>query len=199
MKTRPTVYLVTNTVNGKGYVGATRVRLTRRWRGHVQKALGGVETALGAAIRKYGEAAFTVEAVAFALSVDDLERLEEMAIASFATLAPMGYNLTTGGYGAKGLLPEARARAADKNRGRRHTEEAKRRIGEARLGHEVTPETRALIAAGHRGKTLTPEHRAKLSAAKRGKTPRRTEEHREKLRAILARARATKAEKCAAS
>jgi len=48
------VYLVTNTVNGKKYVGCTRVTVSRRWIQHRSAAKNGSPFALHQAIRKYG-------------------------------------------------------------------------------------------------------------------------------------------------
>lgn len=64
-------------------------------------------------------------------------------------------NLTDGGEGAPGWVPNAEYRAQLSAR-----EQGKRR----------SPETRAKIGASKRGKLLSTEHRSKLAAAKRGKT-----------------------------
>ena len=50
------VYLITNTVNGKQYIGQTRVSLHRRWLGH--KSSHHTRSPLHSAIQKYGAQAF---------------------------------------------------------------------------------------------------------------------------------------------
>jgi hypothetical protein len=54
-----------------------------------------------------------------------------------------------------------------------HSPEAKARIAAANVGRRHSPETRAKISAGQRGKqlgkTISPAHRAAVSAADRGR------------------------------
>ncbi len=96
------VYLITNTVNGKRYVGKTK-NVSRRWMTHIQAAKRGSGLLLHRAIRKYRAEHFKVEvlhrcdtdAEALALEVDEIARL--------ATRSPHGYNLTAGGEGLSGL------------------------------------------------------------------------------------------------
>ena len=49
------VYLITNTVNGKVYVGQTINGLSKRWKGHKNDVRNGSQNPLHRAIRKYGE------------------------------------------------------------------------------------------------------------------------------------------------
>ena len=91
------IYVVTNLVNGKQYVGQTRYSLDTRWRYHsrcIRKNYGG---ALYSAVRKYGFDAFTVEQIDSAETLDELNVLEARYIAELQTFAPNGYNMTTGG------------------------------------------------------------------------------------------------------
>jgi group I intron endonuclease len=183
------VYLVTNAVSGKQYVGITRQKMQRRWRGHVHCARKGVTTALHAAIRKYGEDSFSVEVVASCLRREWAGAVEADFILQFRTKAPLGYNLTDGGDGVRGLSDEAIKRIAETIRGRKHTKEAKALIGAASRSRPRSQRERALISAAHRGKSLTEEHRAKLAAAKIGrKRPPRSETHKSRISDGLRRA-----------
>lgn len=186
------LYLMTNSVNGKQYVGVTTQKLIRRRNAHFNTALRGGDTVFMRAIRKYGPEAFTLEQIGEASTWEDLMVMERDAIIHYGTLVPYGYNMTQGGEGLLGLA---------------HTEEAKEAIGAARRGKprdaatriklsEATkaylaehgnpmqgrvhsPETRAKIAAkavgrqGHwLGKKMGPqslEHRQKLSEARKGR------------------------------
>jgi group I intron endonuclease len=92
------IYLVTNTVNGKRYVGQTVKPLHKRWLDHIRKSrLIATRMALHSAIRKYGSDSFTIQEIAKGTSLEDLNRLEIEYIRSLKTLAPNGYNLSQGG------------------------------------------------------------------------------------------------------
>jgi group I intron endonuclease len=105
------VYLITNLVNGKKYVGCTIAPIKRRWGEHLSVARRGGRGPLHAAIRKYGPNSFTIEAVRTILGThDDLMSAEIRCIASYGTLSPSGYNLTAGGEGVDYTLQEVRER-----------------------------------------------------------------------------------------
>lgn len=84
------IYLVTNLVNGKRYIGKTSQELKDRWYQHCKNAEYGHDTYLYRAIRKYGADSFIVEKLC-----DGLDR-EEVAL--IETLSPE-YNMTRGGDG----------------------------------------------------------------------------------------------------
>lgn len=69
-----------------------------RWNQHVKDADRGSALFFGRAIRKYGPDAFSHEILHNEIdNPDELDRLEVAAIAACGTLAPRGYNMTTGG------------------------------------------------------------------------------------------------------
>jgi hypothetical protein len=70
------VYKITNMLTGAEYVGLTCRRLLTRWSDHKAKARAGTKTPLYNAMRKYGFAAFSIEAVASAKSYDALKAAE---------------------------------------------------------------------------------------------------------------------------
>lgn len=101
-------YLLTNTVNGKQYVGQTRQPVRLRWRQH-RKDSRRRNTALANALRKYGHMMFTVKVLSVALNSSVLTTLEQFWIKELGTLVPGGYNLTEGGEGGQRSL-ETRAK-----------------------------------------------------------------------------------------
>jgi group I intron endonuclease len=184
-------YLISNRVNGKQYLGLTKQRLQRRWRGHIHSANAGSKSAIHAAIRKYGKEAFDFVQIASCLTGKSASRVEIDLIEQYGTKAPKGYNLTDGGDGVVGLPREIIERTAAANRGRTHTAEARKRIGEAARGRRQSDEGRAAISAARKGKQLSLEHREKLSRAKIGKKLEpRSAEHSAKISAGLVRAHA---------
>jgi len=95
---------------GKSYIGITTGKLINRMHRHRAAANGGSPYAIHAALRKYGFKAFTVEVLSDETDIKLLNELEVVAIAEHATLAPAGYNLTTGGDGVCGPHSAKRTR-----------------------------------------------------------------------------------------
>jgi len=156
------IYKVTNTVNGKVYVGKTTTTAEKRWYAHCDNAKygRGGKCYFYRAILKYGKEKFTVEVIDQADTAADLSAKEIHWIASLrATESENGYNCLAGGEGGK-HGPSSRALIK---------------------GVPRTPEVRAKISAAHLGKKLPRERveRQRLKLLGRKQTPeavkRRTE------------------------
>lgn len=148
------VYKITNSSNGKFYVGKTN-DLQKRWYNHVYCALVEKEkTHFYNAIRKYGAKNFLVEVI-------EEHELEEQALERemywIDTLKSndrvIGYNITNGGEGTSGL---------------KHTEETKRKIAVAHLGKKHSKKTKMSMSVAHKGKVLSSETKNKISQANVG-------------------------------
>lgn len=109
------IYLITNSISGKKYVGQTvSHRLNKgkykpfgyegRFKDHISEALCNTKkkqcSYLNNAIRKDGKESFTCSLI-LECSKDELDEKERMYIAEYNSLYPTGYNLTAGGKGAK--------------------------------------------------------------------------------------------------
>ncbi len=86
-------------------------------------------------------------------------------------------NRTNGGQGTSGVAwhsspkrLEGARKAAEKNRGRKHSDEHRAKIGAAHKGRVYSAETLAKKSAAVKGRPLSEEHRKKLSEAKRGRS-----------------------------
>jgi group I intron endonuclease len=113
------VYLITNLVNGKKYVGCTKVSIKQRWEQHRSKAKKNSHFALHAAIRKYGVRNFRIEVIQEVEGThDDLMVTEIHHIAAHDSFFPAGYNLTAGGDGVDHSIPEVQKRQVEGNRRR---------------------------------------------------------------------------------
>jgi group I intron endonuclease len=171
------VYKVTNSVNGKVYIGKwMRARVEDRWKAHVHAASKGSKLYLSNAIRKYGPDAFRVEVIHQAKTKDELDAMETFFIVLHQSHKPEnGYNMTLGGDGASpGKLnprygEKALHGAAHPMFGRHHSNESNQKNRKAHLGKKATAETRALLSKAHKGKKPTLETRQRISAAKLGK------------------------------
>jgi group I intron endonuclease len=104
------IYLITNKVNGKQYVGQTMRKLSQRWTEHNSSKKGCV--VLSNAIKKYGRDGFTIEEIDKASSLEELNEKEKYFINKYNTLSPNGYNLSTGGN-APIFSEETRKRMSD--------------------------------------------------------------------------------------
>ena len=195
------VYVITNVLNGKRYIGLTSRSLAKRWLAHKSDARRGSRSALHRAIRKYGEEAFRVSVLASLmpnLGHDDLRLLERDLIAQEGTFSfEAGYNRNPGGDGlAKG--------ATTSRKGKPLSEEQRAKLREAwarnpdrrsaqaernRKGH--SPETRAKITAAN----LKPERVEALRA--RNAVMNQSAEHKAKLKAAWARSPERRAEQAA--
>jgi len=94
------VYVATNTVNGKQYVGCSSRRyIWHRKDAHFKAAsLGrGGPTTFSAAIREFGRDAFSFEVIERCATMDKLRQREIYWIEKLNTLKPDGYNQNRGG------------------------------------------------------------------------------------------------------
>ncbi len=103
------IYLITNTINNKKYVGQTMSHHKNhlkyrpygykgRFASHISEARRDVDknTYLKQSIRKHGEDAFTLQLVKRCI-LSEIDNEEQLYIKKYNTLYPEGYNLTIGG------------------------------------------------------------------------------------------------------
>lgn len=175
------VYCITNTVNGKRYVGVSRSPESR-WRRHLIKARGKPEgrQRIHHAISKYGPAAFTFEVLACARTWDDALATEVLLIKELST-HEAGYNRTAGGEGVVGLIWSDETRAKHATRVP-YERTAARRAAQRLLmkGRKPTAEVIAAGIAANKGRKLSAKTKAAMSASRMGRAV--SEATREKLR-----------------
>lgn len=86
-------YMITNSVNGKRYIGMTKFQLEQRWKAHCYGSIKGVQTSLARAIRKYGKEHFCLKILYEAVNRQELSMVEKAMIAQYSP----EYNITYGG------------------------------------------------------------------------------------------------------
>lgn len=87
------IYQVTNTVNGKRYIGQTRNTLEHRKNSHLVRVRNGTNRPLYNAIRKYGLSSFKWEKLETVKNLQQLDARETFYIKEANSLHPNGYNL----------------------------------------------------------------------------------------------------------
>lgn len=141
-----TVYLITNLVNGKVYVGQTKMRLNRRWQAHRSAAERYEHRPFCCAIQKHGSDVFEIRELAIVQSKESANSLERIWIILLrSTERPCGYNLTLGGDGGLGYVQsqETKDKRAVALRGKKRSARSRERISQGLMGKVVSPETRA--------------------------------------------------------
>jgi group I intron endonuclease len=134
------LYLLTNIVNGKRYVGVS-VDPPARWRQHKWAALrAGAKSALYNAIRKYGAESFKLSILEWCDSRERASDLEKrwIRVCDSRVTGGHGYNISEGGDGAP-QTPESRARISATKRasGYQHSVETRQRISVAKRGQPL--------------------------------------------------------------
>lgn len=173
------VYLATNRVNGKRYVGVTSKKLAERRYFHEWGALKGRATCrvFHQAIRKYGPAAFGWIEL---LSCESFEIGLREEIRLIGEIKPE-YNLTLGGQGTLGLKapPGSIEKGAAKRRGRKPSPETIAKIVAKTTGQKRTTQQRARMSASRKGIKFSDEHLRNMSAARLGR--KLSDEHKAKI------------------
>ena len=183
-----TIYLVTNNLNGKQYVGQTTVVSEKRGHG----------TLVTAAYRKYGKENFSYEPICSDIhSRPTLNFIEKFWIKVMDSRVPNGYNIEHGGStkdkvapetiakmkvaqlgwkrspeavakvvkALKNRSPEVKQKAGDKLRGRKRPQEVVEKVRQGNLGKKVSNETKAKLSAINKGKIVSEKTKLKLSLA----------------------------------
>ena len=106
------VYILTNQINQKVYVGqTTKTNPLVRIKRHARR-----KDLIGRAIRKYGLENFTI--LCYECVTDDLDNLEKKYITECNSLVPNGYNLESGGNSNKKLAEYTKQKLSILNKGK---------------------------------------------------------------------------------
>ncbi len=142
------VYLITNKINGKRYVGQTIQPMVKRFRQHCCSSVDrSQKSAIKDAILKYGKESFEIKILAKCDSVEQMNSRESYYIRLLRTSSPNGYNMDSGGLNKIPSI-ESRKKMSESGIGRKLSEEHKNKIGNAQKGisrKKWSPETRERI------------------------------------------------------
>jgi group I intron endonuclease len=194
-----TLYLITNTVNNKVYIGQTTKTAEERLQYHLWSA--NKRDYCHYAVRKYGKKAFVTQTLAEFETQEEVNEAEKAWIVRLGShKREVGYNSTLGGDYGQVPNDDTRKKIGNASRGRTHSPETRTKMSEAHSGQKnhfygKKHEPEAIEAMRQKlreslggennpwfGKTLSPEHRAKISQSKTGKKlPPRSKEACKKL------------------
>ena len=196
------MYLITNTVNGKVYVGQTIGHLYDRLKQHRFHARRGTKHHLYSAMRE-NPAVFETSVIARTDTQVSLDNLEQLYVILFRSdNREFGYNLLPGGGGRR-HSEETRAQLSESHKGKSHHSpewraELSRRMKGNKFGYLPKPgrisppqteEHKAKRSAAMKRAYQNPELREKLSKAHMG--IKHTEEAKAKMRAAKQKFRAS--------
>jgi len=155
------VYMVTNRINGKQYVGQTITKHSRHGHGHAMKD----------AYKKHGFKNFEYASVVEGdLTDKQLDCFEKFWINVLGCKAPIGYNLESGGRWGKYVYHAP-------NKGKKASEDTKKKMSASQklhwdslpvhpnTGKKASLETRIKMSASRTGRIQSPEERAARSVA----------------------------------
>ena len=148
--------------NGRAYIGQTTQSFNARRNAHISAAHCNPKLLcrlFARALRKHGGDNFQWEILSRHYSKAELDGAETAAIAKHRTLAPHGYNLTTGGNETK--WSDDSRQLARENMLRRWRDPNYRAAIVAFAKRPKSPEHIAAITAANTGRKMTPENLAK--------------------------------------
>ena len=101
------IYLIWNMLNGKKYVGQTKLTVKERFNQHAKCK----KSLIGKAIHKYGRKNFRYGVIEICDTLEQLNECEKYWITALRCKSPVGYNRTDGGFNSGGHKQSAKTRA----------------------------------------------------------------------------------------
>lgn len=192
------IYQISNTVNGKSYVGSA-VDIQQRWRAHRSELNRGKHhsVALQRAWAKHGENSFGFSILELVAEPERLIEREQFWISEKAAYGARGYNMcpTAGNCLGRTLSQESRAKMSASATGKIISAETRMKISAS--AQAVSREVRDRIAAKNTGQKRSEETRRRMSEAQKGKSA--SPETRAKLALIASNMPQEQRDKIAAS
>lgn len=166
------IYIISNTVNNKVYIGQTIHTIEKRWKEHLYNS-NHRNQILYYAMRKYGKEKFSIK-ILEEVSNTELDYKEREYIKKFNSISPFGYNVTTGGSKFENDNPMfhdeictklSKYFIGDRNPAKRP--DVKEKIRQKALGRKVSDKTKLKMSKNNgrywKGKHHSEETKQKIS------------------------------------
>ena len=144
------IYKITNTVNGKIYVGQTVRTLEERKQQHIRIAKSGHKNHLYNAMRKYGIENFKFEKICDVDNIEDLNILERYYIAKYNCIKD-GYNMVDGGNNNVMFLDDVKRKHSERMRSKETRSKISRSMKQYRKENPFTEEHKRKLSEKAKG------------------------------------------------
>lgn len=190
------IYVITNQINNKKYVGQTTKTIEKRFKGHIRASKNLKNNfIIYQAFRKHGIENFIIELLDTANNKIELNEKEVFWISKLQTFGTLGYNMTPGGNFRGEITPETieksrqsnirrflnnpelKLKAAEWGKMAVLTEEGREKKRQFMKGkqyglgstHVVSEEARKAISKAQKGKIVSKETKEKFKISRTGK------------------------------
>lgn len=175
------IYKITNSINGKFYVGSA-VNLKKRFGHHYGYLKRGnhCNRKLQRSWNKHGSSVFEFSVLELVPLLDDLINREQYWIDALDAVN-LGYNMSPTAGNKMGMRhsSETRKKMSESSLGKKMSEESRRKMSLAKTGSKLSAETREKMSKARKGRIVSEEHRRNLSIANKGR--KLSPEHIEKM------------------
>lgn len=160
------IYRITNSINGKVYIGQS-INPERRFRRHCKR----VDSVISRAIAKYGAPNFTMEVIYQTTDENDVDWAEQHFIQEHKSMVEFGgYNVEPGGQVNKTMSETSKQKISATLTGRKQSEEHRANGAKSRTGRKATEEHKnniRLAAIGKKRGSPSEETRLKIIETKK--------------------------------
>lgn len=154
------VYVTTNLINGKQYVGSHDGSEKDEYLGSGKVFL--------KALKKYGKQNFSRKILEYCDPFYNVI-LEEKYIEKLNTLKPNGYNISpTGGHARGKLSKETIEKIRQSNLGKKRSIETKQKLSKSLSGRKLSEQTKEKMSNFQKGRIKSEEERKNISESKKG-------------------------------
>lgn len=186
------IYIITNNIDAKVYVGRTIQKIETRWANHKadsRRKNGGLHLAMA----EYGVDNFEITHIC-SVKKEALDELERHFIKSFNSQYPNGYNYACGGLKDFTHADCTKVKMKLMREGYKHSDETKLKQSRLKMGKpssrkgcKISPAQREALMKANLGKKLSLEHKCKIGERTKGeKNPffgkKHSEETKKKMR-----------------